>query len=80
MAQALQALRQRQDVKWTYLSPAADFQPEGERTGKYLLGGEEFTVNAKGESAVSYADYALALVDEIIKPQHMQQRFCVVRA
>lgn len=80
MAQALKALRQRQDINWTYLSPAADFQPEGERTGKYQLGGEEFTVNAQGESVISYADYALALVDEIVKPQHLKQRFCVVRA
>lgn len=80
MAKALHTLRQRQDVNWTYLSPAADFQPAGERTGKYLVGGEEFTVNAQGESVISYADYALALVDEIIKPQHLKQRFCVVRA
>ena len=36
---ALAELRQRSDVKWTFVSPACDFQADGERTGKYLLGG-----------------------------------------
>ena len=40
MAKALSELRERKDVKWTYISPAGDFQAEGERTGKYILGGE----------------------------------------
>ena len=39
MAKALDELRQRTDVKWTYISPAGDFQAEGERTGKYILAG-----------------------------------------
>ena len=38
MAKALSELRERRDVKWTYISPAADFQAEGEKTGKYILG------------------------------------------
>ena len=65
VAKALGELRQRKDVKWTYLSPAGDFQAEGERTGEYILGGEELTLNSKGESVISYADYAIAMVDEI---------------
>ena len=56
MAKALGELRQRRDVKWTYISPAGDFHAEGERTGKYILGGEELTLNARGESVISYAD------------------------
>ena len=56
MAKALGELRQRKDVKWTYISPAGDFQAEGERTGEYILGGEELTLNSKGESVISYAD------------------------
>ena len=64
MAKALSELRERKDVKWTYISPAGDFQAEGERTGKYILGGEELTLNSKGESIISYADYAIAMVDE----------------
>ena len=80
MARALTELRTRSDVKWTYLSPAADFQAEGERTGKYLLGGEELTLNSRGESVISYADYAIAMVDEAQKGNHIQQRISVVRA
>ena len=76
----LDELRKRNDVKWTFISPAADFQAEGERTGKYILAGEEFTLNDKGESIISYADYAVAMVDEATKGNHIQQRISVVRA
>ncbi len=78
MAKALGELRRRNDVKWTYLSPAGDFQAEGERTGKYLLGGEELRLNSKGESVISYADYAIAMVDEATKGNHIQKRISVV--
>ena len=80
MAKALSELRERRDVKWTYISPAADFQAEGEKTGKYILGGEELTVNSRGESIISYADYAAAMIDEAVKGNHIQQRISVVRA
>lgn len=79
MAKALGELRQRKDVCWTYISPAGDFQAEGERSGKYILGGEELTLNSKGESIISYADYAIALVDEAVKGNHVQQRISVVQ-
>lgn len=76
---ALAELRERNDVKWTFISPAGDFQAEGERTGKYILAGEELTLNEKGESIISYADYAIAMVDEIMKGNHIQERISVVR-
>ena len=79
MAKALGELRGRNDVKWTYISPAGDFQADGERSGKYILAGEELTLNAKGESVISYADYAVAMVDEIEKGNHIHQRISVVR-
>ena len=71
MGKALEELRTRNDVKWTYISPAGDFQADGERTGKYILGGEELTLNAKGESIISYADYAIAMVDEAVNGNHV---------
>ena len=80
MGKALSELRQRKDVRWTYISPAGDFQAEGERTGSYLLGGEELTLNSRGERTISYADYAIAMVDEAVKGHHDQQRISVVRA
>ena len=79
MAKALSDLRQRQDVKWTYISPAGDFQADGERSGRYILGGEELTLNSRGESIISYADYAVAMIDEIEKGNHIRQRISVVR-
>lgn len=80
MGKALAELRERSDVKWTYISPAGDFQAEGERTGKYILGGEELTLNGRGESVISYADYAIAMVDEAVSGGHIRQRISVVRA
>ena len=80
MGKALAELRQRSDVKWTYVSPAGDFQAEGERTGKYILGGEELTLNGRGESVINYADYAIAMVDEAVSGGHIRQRISVVRA
>ncbi len=79
MAKALGELRERNDVKWTYISPAGDFQADGERSGKYILGGEELTLNSRNESIISYADYAIAMIDEIEKGDHIQQRISVVR-
>ena len=75
---ALRHLRGRRDVKWTYVSPAGDFQADGPRTGAYLLGGEELTLNSRGESVVSYADYAIAMVDEAVGGEHVQERISVV--
>ena len=79
MGAALTELRKRDDVRWTYISPACDFQAEGERTGEYILGGEELTVNERGESIISYADFAVAMLDEIESGNHVGQRISVVR-
>lgn len=78
MAKALGELRERKDVRWTYISPAGDFQAEGERTGKYIPGGEELTLNSRGESVISYADYAIVMVDEAVKGNNIQKRISVV--
>ena len=75
----LAQIRPVKDVKWTYISPAGDFQADGERTGEYILAGEELTLNDRGESIISYADYTIALVDEIESGNHIQERISVVR-
>lgn len=77
MGKALDELRTRDDVKWTYISPAGDFQVDGIKTGNYILGGEELILNSNGESVISYADYAVAMVDEAISGNHIQQRISV---
>jgi uncharacterized protein len=62
------------NVDWTYFSPAAFIQP-GERTGKFRLGTDQLVADSKGESRISAEDYAVALVDEIEKPQFLRKRF-----
>lgn len=57
------------DVNWTYFSPAGFFEP-GERTGKFRLGTTKLIANEKGDSRISFEDYAVALTDEIEKPAH----------
>lgn len=76
--EALEDLRKRNDVKWTFLSPAGNFVADGVRTGKYILGGEEYFENAKGVSEISYADYAIAMIDEIENANNIQKRFSVI--
>ncbi|WP_199615000.1 NAD(P)-dependent oxidoreductase [Paenibacillus alkalitolerans] len=74
----LEDLQSTNDIKWTFVSPAAFFNPEGKRTGAYQKGKDNVIVNAKGDSYVSYADYAIAIVDEIEHPQHIGERYTVV--
>jgi uncharacterized protein len=64
------------ELDWTYFSPAAFIQP-GERTGKFRLGHDELVSDAQGQSRISAEDYAIALVDELEKPQHVRQRFTI---
>ncbi|WP_251713571.1 NAD(P)-dependent oxidoreductase [Lactococcus ileimucosae] len=77
MAESLAALRKRDNVKWTYVSPAIDFRPEGEKTGDYVVAGEELTMNAKGESIISYADYAKAMINIALEENYVGQRISV---
>lgn len=77
--EALEGLRGRDDVAWTYISPAADFVPDAPRTGEYQLAGEQLTLNAEGNSQIGYADYALGLVDEATSDEpHIRERISLV--
>lgn len=77
MAKALDELKKCNNVNWTYLSPAIEFIADGERTGHYIVGGEQVLFNSNGTSQISYADYAIAMVDEAEHPKHIKQRFTV---
>lgn len=63
-------------VDWAYLSPAASLEP-GERTGRYRVGADELLVDADGNSRISVADLAVALLDEAEHPRHHRTRFTV---
>ncbi|MEH1011020.1 hypothetical protein QM027_10065 [Campylobacter concisus] len=53
------------NVLWTDVSPAGDYDENGARTGKYVLGGDDLILNSKNESYISYADLAIAIIDEL---------------
>jgi uncharacterized protein len=72
----LNALKPERDLDWTFLSPSVFFSP-GERTGKFRLGKDQVLTAADGKSSISMEDYAIALADEIERPQHSRQRFTV---
>ena len=69
---ALTALRQAQDLDWTFFAPAALIQP-GERLGGYQLGVGSLLCNAAGESRIHYPDYAEAFVAELTGAGHPRQ-------
>ncbi|MBO9610045.1 MAG: NAD(P)-dependent oxidoreductase [Paenibacillaceae bacterium] len=77
MARSLAVYEQSSGAKWTYVSPSAMFAP-GKRTGAYRKGKDHLLVNAKGDSYISYEDYAIAIVDEIEQALHVNERFTVV--
>lgn len=72
---ALDVLRSS-DMDWTYVAPSAYFDP-GERTGKFRINTDHLISDPKGESRISMEDYAIAMVDEVERPQHKKQRFTV---
>jgi putative NADH-flavin reductase len=72
--EALTMLRQETGLEWSFLSPSADVFP-GQRTGQFRLGTDQLLKDARGESRISVQDYAMAMIDEVEKPQHVRQRF-----
>ncbi|BDG81888.1 MULTISPECIES: NAD(P)-dependent oxidoreductase [Bacillus] len=74
----LKDLQKADSISWTFLSPAAFFDPAGKRTGSYQKGKDNVIVNANGDSYISYADYAIAVLDELEHPSHKNERFTVV--
>lgn len=72
----LNTLMNEHDIDWVFFSPAGTLEP-GERTGKFRLGKDELIVDADGKSHISVEDYAVAMVDELEKPAHHQERFTI---
>jgi len=74
--QALALLREESELDWTMLAPSAHLEP-GERTGRFRLGTDSLLVDAEGNSRISLADYAVAMLDELEQPAHSRTRFTV---
>ena len=76
---AFEILKNKKNVLWTYISPSADFQADGKKTGEYRIGDkDELCFNSKGESMISYADYAIGFVDEIENKKFLNKRITLV--
>ena len=73
----LDMLRATDDLDWTFISPPRMFVP-GERTGEFRYGRDHMLMNAEGNpTSISFEDFALALVDELERPQYLRQRFTI---
>ena len=70
----LDALKAETDIDWTFFSPAAVIE-ETPRLGHYRLGGDQLVTDDKGESRISFADYAIAMADEVEQHRHSRRRF-----
>jgi putative NADH-flavin reductase len=70
----LEDLRPVSDIDWTFFSPAA-FIFEGPRLGTYRGGKDDLIADEAGESKISFADYAIAMVDELEAHNHPRARF-----
>lgn len=73
---ALNYLRGVKDVSWTELTPPSEIEP-GTRTGKFRMSRQVLLKDEAGKSRISMEDYAVAMLDEIEKPQHVRERFTV---
>ena len=73
----LDVLLAEKAIDWVFFSPAGIFDAEVKRTGTYRLGKDDLIVDAEGNSHISVADYAKAMVDELETPQHHQERFTI---
>ena len=67
-------LAEVKDVPWTFQSPNGNIMA-GTRTGKFRLGTDQILVDANGRSSISMEDFAVAMLDEIEKPQFVNKRF-----
>ncbi len=70
----LDALKGETEIDWTFFSPAA-FIFEGPRLGTYRGGKDQLVTDDKGESRISFADYAIAMVDELEQHRYPRARF-----
>jgi len=70
----LASLREEQALDWSFLSPAIELVP-GERTAAFRLGLESPVFDAAGKNKISVEDLAVAVINEIEQPAHIQKRF-----
>jgi putative NADH-flavin reductase len=73
----LDLLKATSDLDWTFISPPRAFIP-GERTGRFRHGKDHMLLTDAGKpTAISFEDFAIALVDELETPRHVRERFTI---
>ena len=50
---------------------------EGDRRGSFRVGKDDIMFNEKNENSISTSDFAIALIDEVKQPKHINERFTV---
>ncbi|WP_025156753.1 NAD(P)-dependent oxidoreductase [Leifsonia aquatica] len=67
------------ELDWFFVSPGAAYgaYAPGVATGRYRIGDDVALVDADGESAISGADFATAVIDELEKGEHRRAHFSV---
>ncbi|GEO68285.1 NAD(P)-dependent oxidoreductase [Levilactobacillus acidifarinae] len=68
---------QTSGLNWTYVAPPMNYLPTGPATGTYQTGHDVLLADHNGDSSISYADMAVALVDELQHPQNERQLMTV---
>ena len=77
-AEAFDVIKASKGINWVYVSPPAVFIQDAPKSGKYKIIGEEFELNSKGESKISYADYAIAMIEIALDSTYSKQRVGVI--
>jgi putative NADH-flavin reductase len=74
----LHELREETSTNWTFFSPAMNiFVGDRRGPGSFRKGTDQLVTDAEGKSDISYADYAIAMVDELEQGNHPRGRFTV---
>ena len=75
--EALNQLKLETSLDWSFVSPPIGLAP-GARTGQYRTGLDDLLPGVgEAPAGISVADLAVAIVDELETPRHLQKRFTV---
>jgi uncharacterized protein len=67
---------QESNLDWTFVSPPMIIEP-GERLGRYRAGTNQLLRDESGQSRISTDDYAIAVLDEVERPQNVRRQMTV---
>ena len=71
-------LKTLDNILWTYFSPAAVYDYEGENNKSYIIGNDELILNNKNNSYLTYKDSADIILEELLNKNFIQKRFTAV--